>query len=309
MTEIIRATEMGFCMGVRRAVQIMESEASPEAPVYSVGEIVHNPHVVRELESVGVRQLPGPDETEGDIGKATAESVPQGRVAITAHGVGERVVHELIDSGLDIVDTTCPIVTRAQRYAQKFVREGWHVIIFGDAGHKEVRGIVGWTADENGELRSTIVSSADIEDLRQFIANFPGGFPNKVGVMVQTTHRMEDFAKFVSNLMLLQREHNFEFHVVNTLCHATTGQQEAAAVLARTVDVMVVVGGRKSANTRNLKEACEEQGARAYHIEDADELQAAWFSGARRIGLTAGASTPDYSVDQVEARIRQLVAA
>jgi 4-hydroxy-3-methylbut-2-enyl diphosphate reductase len=109
--------------------------------------------------------------------------------------------------------------------------------------------------------------------------------------------------------MLLQREHNFEFHVVNTLCHATTGQQEAAAALARTVDVMVVVGGRKSANTRNLKEACEEQGARAYHIEDAEELEAAWFAGARRIGLTAGASTPDYSVDQVEARIRQLVAA
>src|SRR5690242_15413644 len=193
MTEIIRATEMGFCMGVRRAVQIMESEASPEAPVYSVGEIVHNPHVVRELESVGVRQLPGPDETEGDIGKATAASVQRGRVAITAHGVGERVVHELAESGLDIVDTTCPIVTRAQRYAQKFVRDGWHVLIFGDAGHKEVRGIVGWTTDDAGQLRSTIVSSAELEDLRSFIAEFPGGFPNKVGVMVQTTHRMEDF--------------------------------------------------------------------------------------------------------------------
>ena len=127
--------------------------------------------------------------------------------------------------------------------------------------------------------------------------------------MAQTTHKMEDFARFVSNLMLLQRDHNFEFHVVNTLCHATTGQQEAAAALAATVDVMVVVGGRKSANTRHLKEVCEEQGTRAYHIEGSAELDAEWFADAERIGLTAGASTPDYSIDEVEARIRELVPA
>ena len=127
--------------------------------------------------------------------------------------------------------------------------------------------------------------------------------------MAQTTHKMEDFARFVSNLMLLQRDHNFEFHVVNTLCHATTGQQEAAAALATTVDVMVVVGGRKSANTRHLKEVCEEQGTRAYHIEGPAELDAEWFAEAERIGLTAGASTPDYSIDEVEARIRELVPA
>ena len=134
---------MGFCMGVRRAVQIMEGEASPENPVYSVGEIVHNPHVVRALELGGVRQLPGPDDIDGDVGVATAQAVKQGRVAITAHGVGERVMVELQQSGLNIIDTTCPIVTRAQRYGQKFVRDGWHVLIFGDPGHKEVRGIMG----------------------------------------------------------------------------------------------------------------------------------------------------------------------
>ena len=113
MVEIIRASEMGFCMGVRRAVQIMEGEATPERQVFSVGEIVHNPHVVRGLERNGVVQLPGPDEVEGDIGVATAERVREGRVAITAHGVGEKVVRELSASGLEIIDTTCPIVTRA----------------------------------------------------------------------------------------------------------------------------------------------------------------------------------------------------
>ncbi|MCC7364427.1 MAG: 4-hydroxy-3-methylbut-2-enyl diphosphate reductase [Dehalococcoidia bacterium] len=309
MVQVLRAAEMGFCMGVRRAVQIMEAEATPDSPVYSVGEIVHNPHVVRSLEAGGVRQLPGPDEVDGDIGRATAERVQRGRVAITAHGVGQRVLSELERSGLDIVDTTCPIVTRAQRYGSKFVREGWHVVIFGDPGHKEVRGIMGWTLDKEGVSHASIVSSPELDHLRDFMDSFPGGFPSKIGVMVQTTHKMEDFAKFVANLMLLQRDRNFEMHIVNTLCHATTGQQEAAALLARQVDVMVVVGGRKSANTRHLKEVCEEQGTRAYHIEGPGELRAEWFAGVERVGLTAGASTPDYSIDEVEGRIHELVPA
>ncbi len=306
MVQVIRATEMGFCMGVRRAVQIMEGEASPQRQVFSVGEIVHNPHVVSSLQRNGVVQLPGPDEVDGDIGAATAERVREGRVAITAHGVGERAMRELQTSGLEIIDTTCPIVTRAQRYGQKFVRDGWHVVIFGDPGHKEVRGIMGWTLDKQGLSHATIASSAELADLRKLVDEFPGGFPNKIAVMVQTTHKMEDFAKFVANLMLLGRDRNFEMHVVNTLCHATTGQQEAAAALAATVDVMVVVGGRKSANTRHLKEVCEEQGTVAHHIEGPDELDAAWFQGVARVGLTAGASTPDYSIDEVEARIHAL---
>lgn len=307
MAIILRASEMGFCMGVRRAVQIMEDEATPESPVYSVGEIVHNPHVVRGLEAVGVRQLPGPDEVEGDIGVATVAAVSHGRIAITAHGVGERVVRELQASGLEIVDTTCPIVTRAQRYAQKFVRDGWHLLVFGDPGHKEVRGIMGWTLDADGLSQATIVQSPELGALRRVIEEFPGGFPNKLGVMVQTTHKIEDFARFVSNVMLLQRDHNFELHVVNTLCHATTGQQEAAARLAQQVEIVVVVGGKKSANTRHLTEVCREHGAEAFHVEDASELDPAWFAGKTRIGLTAGASTPDYSIDAVEARLRELL--
>ena len=166
MIEIVRATEMGFCMGVRRAVQIMEAEATPERPVFSVGEIVHNPHVVRRLEEAGVHQLPGPDEIDGDVGAATARRVGQGRVAITAHGVGERVILELAESGLQVVDTTCPIVTRAQRYAQKCVREGWHVLIFGDPGHKEVRGILGWTMDRRGDSHATVVPQASMSRRR-----------------------------------------------------------------------------------------------------------------------------------------------
>ncbi len=307
MVQILRATDMGFCMGVRRAVEIMQQAARPDSPVYSLGEVVHNPHVVRRLEEVGVRPLPGPDVLDGNIGSEAARIAAGHPVAITAHGVGLRVLEDLRARGLPIVDTTCPIVTRAQRYALKFVRDGYHVLIFGDPGHKEVRGIVGWAVDAAGVSRATVAESPALDRLRALIAEFPGGFPSKVGVMAQTTHKMEDFARFVANLMLLQRERNFELHVVNTLCHATTGQQEAAARLARQVDVMIVVGGRKSANTRHLREVCEEQGTPAYHVEGPDDLQPSWFERVERVGITAGASTPDESVDAVEARIRELL--
>ena len=300
MTTILRASEMGFCMGVRRAVEIMTGEASPERPIASLGEIVHNPHVVADLERAGVLQLPGPDEVRGDLSAARGEHE---RIAITAHGVGERVMRDLEGSGVEIVDTTCPIVTRAQRFAQKLVRSGWHVLVFGDPNHKEVRGVIGWAADAQGRSRATIVEHADREHLRAALDSFPGGFPSKIGVMAQTTHKMEDFARFVAVLMELQRDVNFEMHVVNTLCHATTGQQAAAAELARDVDVMIVVGGRKSANTRHLREVCEAQGTTTYHVEGACDLDPLWVAGAQRIGLTAGASTPDSSIDDVEARL------
>jgi 4-hydroxy-3-methylbut-2-enyl diphosphate reductase len=308
MAQIIRASDMGFCMGVRRAIDMMEHEAAPGRPIFSIGEIVHNPVVVEGLAARGVNQLPGPDDVDGDIGAATLQRVPRGRVAVTAHGVGEKAMRELEASGLEIVDTTCPIVTRAQRYAQKMVRDGYFVLVYGDPDHKEVRGIMGWAVGKDGRSRARVVRTCEMSELRPLIDEWEDGFPNKVAVMAQTTHKIEDFAKFVSNLMVLQRDNNFELHVVNTLCHATTAQQEAAARLAAATDVVIVVGGKKSANTRHLREVCEENGTPAYHIEGPDDLQADWLEGRERIGLTAGASTPDLSVQQVEARIRELVA-
>ena len=308
MIEILRANEMGFCMGVRRAVEIIEDEASPTRPIASIGEIVHNPQVVAQLRSAGVEELPGSDEILSDIGAASAKRAVGGRIAITAHGVSERALLDLEATGLEVIDTTCPIVTRAQRFAQNLTREGWHVLLFGDPGHKEVRGVVGWAMDAEGRSRATVVERADLEHLRTLISNWPGGFPSKIGVMAQTTHKMEDFARFVANLMQLQRDSNFEMHVVNTLCHATTSQQAAAAELARAVDVMIVVGGRKSANTRHLREVCEAQGTPTHHVEGASELDPAWMRGASRVGLTAGASTPDISIDEVEAQLAALTA-
>jgi 4-hydroxy-3-methylbut-2-en-1-yl diphosphate reductase len=307
MVEIIRATEMGFCMGVRRAVTLMEEAAAGGNQLFSYGEIVHNSRVVERLEAAGIRRLPGPDAAEGDPDQAFQLGVAGNRLAITAHGVAQDVIENLERSGAEIIDTTCPIVTRAQRYAEKFVREGRHVLIFGDPGHKEVRGIVGWANDPHGRSQATVVERCDRDSLRALVNEFPDGFPSRIGVMAQTTHKVEEFGRFVSGLMGIQRDVNFDLHVVNTLCHATTGQQEAAAVLARSVDVMVVVGGRNSANTRHLREVCLEQGTPTHHIESAGEILAGWFVGASRIGITAGASTPDESVDEVEVQIRELL--
>lgn len=298
---------MGFCMGVRRAVTLMEEAATSGSQLFSYGEIVHNSRVVEQLESAGVKRLPGLDAAGADPGSALRLGAEGNRIAITAHGVAQDVMESLEGAGAEIVDTTCPIVTRAQRYAEKFVREGRHVLIYGDPGHKEVRGIVGWANDEQGRLQATVVERSDPDSLKALVEEFPGGFPSRIGVMVQTTHKVEDFGRFVSGLMEIQRDVNFDFHVVNTLCHATTGQQGAAANLARVVDVMVVVGGRNSANTRHLREVCLEQGTATHHIESAEEIDAAWFEGAGRVGITAGASTPDESVDEVEARLRELL--
>ena len=281
--EIIRAREMGFCYGVRRAVDMMEKEAGDGLPIASLGSVVHNPLVVDGLRERGV-----------DVVRAL-DHVGARRLAITAHGVGPAVYDEANGLGLTVVDTTCPIVTRAQRWARRATEDGFTLLVYGDPQHKEVRGIIGWAT---GRV-ITLQDESEIDTL-------PDNLPSKIAVLVQTTHTEQRFASFV-NRQLTTRMHKIgELRVINTLCNATTGQQAAAIELAHEVDVVVVVGGRESANTRHLREVCEDEGVRAYHIESAEELDPSWFAGVTRVGLTAGASTPDYSVDAVERRLNEI---
>src|SRR5215216_4798527 len=281
--EIIKSRDMGFCFGVRRAVEMMEHEAEGGAPITSLGSVVHNPQVVGRLRERGL-----------DVA-ATLEDVGARRLAITAHGVGPGVLEEAEALGLEVVDTTCPIVTRAQQWAKRLVDEGFAVIVYGDPEHKETRGILGWARGKAIVLRSP-----------DEIDTLPEGLPSRVGVLVQTTHTEAHFAAFVNRLLASRMDHISELRVINTLCGATTGQQAAARELARTVDVVVVVGGKESANTRHLREVCEEEGTRAYHIESPEELQSEWFDGVARVGVTAGASTPDSAVDDVVSRLEEM---
>ncbi|MGH2587590.1 MAG: 4-hydroxy-3-methylbut-2-enyl diphosphate reductase [Dehalococcoidia bacterium] len=281
--EIIRSRDMGFCFGVRRAVEMMEQEAETGRPIASLGSVVHNPQVVGRLKDRGLDVITTIDDAGGR------------RLAITAHGVGPIVIDEAAARGLEVVDTTCPIVTRAQQWAKRMVDEGFAVIVFGDPEHKETRGIVGWARGKAIVLRT-----------EEEIDTLPEGLPSRVGVLVQTTHTEAHFAAFVNHLLATRMDKISELRVINTLCNATTGQQAAARELAHQVDVVVVVGGKESANTRHLREVCEEEGARAYHIETPEDLRPEWFAGAARVGVTAGASTPDYAVDDVIRRLEEI---
>ncbi len=283
--KILRARDMGFCYGVRRAVDMMEEAASTLGPLTSYGSIVHNPRVVERLRERGVEVI------------ASLEQVDGRPVAITAHGVGPEVIQTLEAKGATVVDATCPIVTRAQQWARKLTEEGYGLIVFGDRDHKEVRGILGWAKGKTLVARGP----ADIETL-------PDWMPQRIAVLSQTTETRDHFAAFVEALMRRHADRIHELRVVNTLCGATTGHQAAAEELAAEVDLMLVVGGRESANTRHLAEVCREHGVEAYHIESADEIDPAWLAGRERVGVTAGASTPDEVIDEVVARLEALSA-
>lgn len=282
--QVIKAKELGFCMGVRRAVDMMEAAAGELGPITSLGSTVHNPQVVGKLRDRGVDVI------------ATIEQVDARPVAITAHGVGPQVLQELDARGAQVVDTTCPIVTRAQQWAKKLTDEGLGVIIFGDPEHKEVRGILGWA---NGKILP-MKTEAELD------AALPDWMPSRIGVLSQTTETEGHFASFVQKLLTTHMDHISELRVINTLCNATTSQQAATHELAQEVELMIVVGGRESANTRHLAEVAREQGVETYHVESADEIDAAWLSGREKVGVAAGASTPDSVIDEVVERIHAL---
>ncbi len=284
---VIKATELGFCMGVRRAVDMMEEAAGELGPITSLGSTVHNPQVVDHLRDRGVEVI------------ATIEAIDERPVAITAHGVGPKVLDELRTRGARIVDTTCPIVTRAQQWAKKLTDEGFGVIVFGDPNHKEVRGILGWS---NGKV-ITMKSADDLD------APLPDWMPSRVGVLSQTTETDGHFALFVQKLLTTHMERISELRVINTLCNATSSQQAATHDLAQEVDLMIVVGGRESANTRHLAEVAREQGVETYHVESAGEIEAAWLAGRDSVGVAAGASTPDAVIDEVVERLYALAPA
>lgn len=284
--QVIKARELGFCMGVRRAVEMMEAAAGEMGPITSLGSTVHNPQVVERLRGHGVDVI----DTLDDVG-----ALP---VAITAHGVGPQVLQQLRARGANIVDTTCPIVTRAQQWAHRLSEEGFGVIVFGDPAHKEVRGILGWANEK----------ILTIKDESELDAPLPDWMPSRIGVLSQTTETGTHFAQFVQRLLLTHMDRISELRVINTLCNATTSQQAATEELAQQVDLMIVVGGRESANTRHLAEVAREAGVETYQVESAAEVDGGWLLGHERVGVAAGASTPDSVIDEVVQRLYALAA-
>ena len=270
--EIERASEMGFCFGVRRAIELVEKAAGERGPLQTLGALVHNRQVVDRLALCGVSVAASLDELQGNI------------VAIASHGVGPEGMEQVRIRGFEVIDATCPFVRKAQVVAKRLGKAGFWVLVFGDAAHPEVRGVLGWA----GENASASLEVPHLDKL-----------PRRLGILCQTTQNQERFAEFVAGVISHKSAKFTELRIFNTICDATSKHQVAALALAGRVDLMFVVGGQDSANTKRLARICADTGVTTYHIEAAAEVDPRWLRGHYRVGVTAGASTPDEVIDEV----------
>lgn len=273
LKKIILARHFGFCMGVKRAIQIAEETGAAESgPVNVINEIVHNDSVVRKLSANGV-------------GSVTAvAAAPAGTVIVSAHGAPPSVFSEAQRRGLKVIDATCPLVIRIHKIIHKLIDNGFQIIHFGDHHHDETIGVLGQAPDG----RIVVVSSP--QELR---ALAPNGRP--YALTSQTTAGVAEFEEIAKEAQSLFPG----IEVCNTICDATSQRQAAVLDLAPEVNVMIVVGSASSANSNRLRSICEAICGHAYLINSAAELQDSWFGGMATVGVTAGASTPDFLVEEV----------
>jgi 4-hydroxy-3-methylbut-2-en-1-yl diphosphate reductase len=283
--QVILADAMGFCWGVRRTLRIAEEQASPDDRVATIGDVIHNPHVVERFRLRGL-------DTAENVDDAARRGFR--RVAITAHGASPKRATRARALGMEVVDTTCPLVTKVQRLARKLAEQGYFVVVYGDASHPEVKGILGWA--------DTVRSAAakHVTDLPWF-SDMPldCGVPRRVAVVSQTTKIVDEFLAFSRELMELLARNGAELRVCNTICAPTTERQNAMKRLVARSDVILVIGGRKSSNTARLVELGRRSGIPTHHVESARDIDDAWLSTEMTVGVSAGASTPDDSIREV----------
>lgn len=279
--KIEKAGAIGFCFGVKRAIDILEKVARERGCIETLGAVVHNQQVLHRLADIGVRVAGGIDDIKGDV------------VVIGAHGVSPRVEEELQTRQLTIVNTTCPFVLRAQKVAQRMARSGFVVVIYGDANHPEVKGILGWT------------NSMGIATLDAGLLALHKPLPRRLGVLAQTTqipHRFTEFARDIISSVLAK---DSELRVIDTICHDIRRRQAAAIDLAGKVDLMLVIGDHTSSNTNRLAELCS--GTTTTHLlETAGEIEPEWVQTYHRIGVTGGASTAEQTINEVLAKLESL---
>ncbi len=274
----ILAPKAGFCFGVKRALDLaMKTARETNKKIYTLGPLIHNPQVVEDLSRKGIKVV-----------KEISE-IPDGVVIIRSHGVGPEIFSKADEFGLQVVDATCPFVKKAQELAKELNEQGFQVVVVGDREHPEVTGIIGWT----GQQAIVIETPEQAEKLQPF---------KKIGIISQTTQPAENFQQIVEVL----QDKAEEVKVYNTICNATKDRQDAAVDLARKVDVMIVIGGKNSANTQKLARLCANTGTKTYHIETADEIKRQWLTGAKLIGITAGASTPDWVIEEVKSCMEEI---
>jgi 4-hydroxy-3-methylbut-2-enyl diphosphate reductase len=270
------AEHAGYCYGVERALKLTrEAAEDSDKPIYTLGPIIHNPQVVESLAAQNVYAISDLSEIE------------EGTIIVRSHGVDPRTVREARKKNIKVVDATCPFVKKAQQRAAELVKEGYQLVIAGERDHPEVIGILAHAKDK-------ALIAEKVEDIQSFHLS------KKVGVVVQTTQSEDNLKAIVSELL----SRAFELKVFNTICNATLKRQLAAQEIAKKADVVLVVGGKNSANTTRLAQMCKQINPKTYHIETASEIDPSWFAKNGLVGVTAGASTPKWILEEVVEKLK-----
>jgi len=279
--KIEKAEKLGLCFGVRQAVKLLKEAANKYGEIETLGPLAHNRLLVETLTNLGIKPINHLDQTQGKT------------LAITTHGTSPAILSEIKARHIHIIDTTCPIVRKAQNTARELAKSGFDVIIFGEAEHSEVKGLLGWTGDKG-------IAALNVKQIDK-----SGKSPSRVGIISQTTQTQSAFIEFTRQLMDMIGSKIEEMRLFNTLCKVTQGQQEAAIRLAHRSQLMIVIGGSNSANARHLVEICSPL-VETHLVETAEEVDDSWLVGKHYIGITAGASTPDEAVEELIAKLRSL---
>jgi len=281
MPDIEKAARTGFCFGVRRAINTLEKIARERGGMETLGAVVHNQQVLQKLSEIGVKVVNNVDDIKGNT------------VVTSSHGVSPALEDELRSRNIEVISTTCPFVRRAQVAARRLAESGFFVIVYGDAGHPEVKGILGWAQGRG-------LASIEEEAVRKLES-----MPRRIGILSQTTQVPAYYTDFTRKIIDLALNKDSEIRIIDTICHDIRQRQAAALELAHRADLMLVVGGRSSANTNRLAELCSRV-TQTHLIETAEEIQTGWIKGKNLIGVTAGASTAEETVDEVMKRLEKM---
>ena len=286
--KIKKAGELGLCFGVKRAIKLLKEAVSEYGRIETLGPIAHNRQLVQGLAKLDIEPV---DELEQVRGKI---------LATATHGVSPTVLSEIEAHHIHIIDTTCPIVRKAQNAAKKLAETGFDVIIFGEAEHAEVKGLLGWA-------RGKGIATLDVKQIvtSSLLAARKRSNLLRLGIVSQTTQSQSAFVEFITQLMAALSPKVEELRIINTLCPTTQRCQEAAIKLAQKAQLMLVVGGHGSANTKRLVDACSPI-VETHLVEGASEVDSSWLIDKHHIGITAGASTPSEAIEEVVAKLKYL---
>ena len=277
------AKSAGFCFGVKRAVELVYEQTAKEGPLYTYGPIIHNEEVVKDLEKRGVRVIDRINQLK---------DLEKGRVIIRSHGVGRAVQEEIEAAGFEVLDATCPFVKKIHRIVAEHSAAGEHIIIIGNPTHPEVEGIRGWCDPS----QTTVIET--VSDAENFVLDEK----KSVCIVSQTTYNYNKFKNLVE--IIENKGYYISICILNTICNATEERQTEARSLARQSQAMIVVGGSHSSNTQKLFEICKDECKNTYYIQTLEDLDLTELRGLDNVGITAGASTPNNIIEEVQKYVR-----